>query len=513
MEEKRNLFDGLRFILISCLFLVLFRILYSTPIEIDGDSVGKWASATSIAAGIAHWEDLDVSHHSFRWGVLMPQILVSSILPGRYESYFILPIIFYGVFTVAGMTLIRNSVKHSVLAVPILFGVLASVDPISHVSASQMKTVVFGLFYFILAAYLFLLYLKKGRMIWLVISAALVFLAYGSHITYLLFAAGLIIVMVGHHRDYVGAVIFCVTLGALLSFETLITGTVLAFEGFTSSRLEHLMTGVTHQPVTRARGSGAPLQYMDLLTRWRLLPKFDLAICVAYLYGTLMLFRKHVRREMPIAIWICYYSAGVYALAVSVPITSFDPLRLAMALHTRYLAPVFPLMMIFVVWLVDYHMALVRTWPKIVLPVLIGLTSLGFIYGSVAYRCAPEISNDSYTDLIEGTYCRIFRYTQNQNIYPAPDRFLLKAQEYYQDFSEDYRSGVVSLFGGTRIGVLSALIEFDSKEARFVETPNGWFSIDGSDKEFCVMELGQVDRPLDNYRSCGSQPMSRELFN
>jgi hypothetical protein len=170
-------------------------------------------------------------------------------------------------------------------------------------------------------------------------------------------------------------------------------------------------------------------------------------------------------------------------------------------------------MMIFVVWLVDYHMALVRTWGKIVLPVLIGLTSLVFVYGSVAYRCASESSNDSYTDLIEGTYCRIFRYTQNQNIYPAPDRFLLKAQEYYQDFSEDYRSGVVSLFGGTRIGVLSALIEFDSKEARFVETPNGWFSIDGSDKEFCVMELGQVDRPLDNYRSCGSQPMSRELFN
>ncbi len=405
MEEKRNLFDGLRFILISCLFLALFRILYSTPIEIDGDSVGKWASATSIAAGIAHWVDLDVSHHSFRWGVLMPQILVSSILPGRYESYFILPIIFYSVFTVAGMALIRNSVKHSVLAVPILFGVLASIDPISHVSASQMKTVAFGLFYFILAAYLFLLYLKKGRMIWLVISAALVFLAYGSHITYLLFAAGLIIVMVGHHRDYVGAVIFSVTLGALLSFE------------------------------------------------------------------------------------------------------------IAMALHNRYLAPVFPLMMIFVVWLVDYHMALVRTWPKIVLPVLIGLTSLGFFYGSVAYRCAPEISNDSYTDLIEGTYCRIFRYTQNQNIYPSPDRFLLRAQEYYQEFSEDYRSGVVSLFGGTRIGVLSALIEFDSKEARFVETPNGWFSIDGSDKEFCVMELSQVDRPLDNYRSCGSQPMSRELFN
>ena len=511
-EERSHHLRVIRFTLVSALILMGVRIVFSTPIEIDGDSVGKWISATALASGVT-WPSLETSHHTLRWAILLPQMAVSTILPGRYESYFVLPIMFYSFFTAIGMAFIRNHLNQKLLVAPIFLGVLITIDPISHVMASQLKTVSFGLFYFILANVFLAIYVRGGKKQWLLAGAVLVFFSYGSHITYLLFAAGPLFVIVGHRRDYSGGVIFLLSLLALIAFESVVIGLLLGSGIDDGGRLNHLMSGATHQPVRLARGSGPPLEFLDLFVRWRLVPKFDLVIGIAYCCGVILLCQKRIRQEMPAVIWFCFYSGGVYALAVSAPVVGFDPLRLAMGLHTRYLAPAFPLMLIFVVWLIGYYAESMRTWGKIILPAFTVFTSLGFISGCVVYRCASEISPDSYPDLIEESYCRIFRYAQNQNIYPAPDRFLLKAQEYYQEFSEDYRSGVVSLFGGTRIGVLSALIEFDGKGARFVETPNGWFSIDGSDKEFCVMELGQVDRPLDNYRSCGSQPMSRELFN
>ena len=498
--------------MLSVLILIGVRIVFSTPIEIDGDSVGKWTLGSVLASGET-WSSIEVSHHSLRWAIVFPQTLVSILLPGRYESYFVLPVIFYSVFTVVGMTFIRNNLDREVQVAPLLLGVLITIDPISHVMASQLKTVAFGLFYFILAAASLATYVRTDEKRWLIAGGILVFLSYGSHLTYLLFAVGPLIFIAGHRRDYLGGLIFLLVPIGLIVFESLVTMLFLGSGVGDGARLSHLMAGNTHQPVTTARGSGAQLAVMDLFSRWRLVPKFNLAIVLAFFCSAILLLRKQFRREMPPVIWFCFYSGGVYALAVSAPIVSFDPLRLAMALHTRYLAPAFPLMTMFVVWCVGHYLRPLEYRGKIILSAITIFVSLGFISGTTAYRCDSEISSGSYTRFIEASYCRLFRYAQNQNVYPAPDRFVLKAQEYYLGFSEDYRSGVVSLFGATRIGVLRELIKFSDQSARFVETPNGWYSIDGSDKKFCVMELGQVEQAMDNYRSCGPQPASREIFN
>ena len=114
---------------------------------------------------------------------------------------------------------------------------------------------------------------------------------------------------------------------------------------------------------------------------------------------------------------------------------------------------------------------------------------------------------------IEGLYCHAFRYTQNQNVYPAPDAFIFKAQAYYEKFSKDYVDGKIDLFGVTRISILSSLFKFKEQVVQFIKTPNGWYSIDGQDKEWCVMELGQTNNVENNYRQCLGKKMKRTVFN
>ena len=55
---------------------------------------------------------------------------------------------------------------------------------------------------------------------------------------------------------------------------------------------------------------------------------------------------------MPPGIWLCFYGASIYGVAISFPVIGLSPIRLALDLHSRYLALFFPLASVFVVWLV-----------------------------------------------------------------------------------------------------------------------------------------------------------------
>ena len=125
MNRQKNSYHlgTVLFCALSGLILIGVRVVFSTPIEIDGDSIGKWISATALGSG-EDWANIEVSHHSLRWAILVPQALVSTLLPGRYENYFLLPIIFYSVFTVVGMIFIRNNLDREVQVAPLLLGVL-----------------------------------------------------------------------------------------------------------------------------------------------------------------------------------------------------------------------------------------------------------------------------------------------------------------------------------------------------------------------------------------------------
>jgi len=507
---NRSQLAYLSFLSISLLSVVIFRTIYSTPIEIDGDSVGKWFSAYSLAGKVG-WEEMGESHHELRWAIILPQIIISTILPERYESYYVLPIVLYSIFTTLCMATVYEGEKQRKLGMAFVLGVLLCIDPISHVMASQLKTVAFGLFYFVLGVFALSHYIKVNDHRWLVLSAILFFFAYGSHITYLIFSIAPVLVLVVNLGRYRDALIFIGAFALLFAAEMLLTGIVL--DGSPSGgRVTHLLAGVTHQTVTTARGSGSGLNYWDLISRWKLLPKFDLLIFFAYVMSSLLLFKNQLRRSVPVGIWMFFYASGAYAFVIAFPIVEVNPLKLAFALHNRYLAPVFPLAMVFLVWLFGYGFQTLRKLSNI-LPVVIGiLIAIGFWSASNKYRCIEEIAVGTYPDKLERSYCKLFRYSQNQNIYPSPDRFLFGANRYYEQFRRDYLDGKVSLFGKTRVGVLGQLITIYKKDATLIKTPNHWYSVDGTDKDQCVMELGQTSIPEQNYRSCRGRMMGRDVF-
>jgi hypothetical protein len=499
------------FFLALAVVVIITRLVYSVPIEIDGDSVGRWLAAQSIAENVG-WQGINLSHQTLRWSILLPQALVSYLLPNRYESYYLLPILLYSVFTILSMVIVTNGREPNSYLLAVLLGVLLTIDPISHVMASQLKTVVFGLIFFVFAVFATAQYLQTRSMIFVVVGALSIFAAYGAHITYIVFGVGPFLALIIISKDYKASLVFVASLLLFLLGELVIT-TLLLDETGSGGRLGHIVSGVSHSPVSKPRGSGDYLQYVDLFSRWRLVPKFNLIIVVAYLVAATMLFDKRIRKDVPNVIWMFFFTSGLYCLAVSAPIVNLEPLKLALALRTRYLAPVFPLMSVFVVWMLGRVGQVFPKWSTGALIALIGLNAAAFLYGSSVYSCDREISRVAYHDLVEETYCRTFRYSQNQNIYPAQNLFIFKAQSYYQQFNKDYHAGMVSLFPGTRISVLSDLIKFDRESSSFQETPNGWFSVNGEDKRWCVMELGQVDHVRDNYRECVGREANRQVFD
>ena len=139
-----------------------------------------------------------------------------------------------------------------------------------------------------------------------------------------------------------------------------------------------------------------------------------------------------------------------------------------------------------------------------------------FVFGSVAYKCEDEILDMSIpfgAGILEKQYCRVFRYSQEQNIYPSPDMFVYHSNKYYAKFADDYMTGKVALFGKTRIGPFRDFIRARYPDALFKETPGGWFTVDGKEKERCVMELGQYRRVEENYRYCLGKKMDRSVFD
>ena len=67
------------FMIATVLVLIAFRILYSTPIEFNTESFFKFAIGQQIAE-TRNWFLLLDDHHSLRWGVVIPQIIINLFL-------------------------------------------------------------------------------------------------------------------------------------------------------------------------------------------------------------------------------------------------------------------------------------------------------------------------------------------------------------------------------------------------------------------------------------------------
>ena len=498
------------FLLLGLLTVLAFRVVYSVPIEFNGESIRKWEVGRQLVDS-GQWQLLLEDHHQLRWSVVIPQLFVGWMFPNSWFGYYITPIAFWSLFVVACLGFFRKE-RHS-LPLGMLFLVVIAVEPLDHAMASQVNSGAFGLLYVVCGIYALLSYDRTTKWIYLLLASIAFFFAYGAHLTYAVFFGAPILFLFFNRRDFKGIVLFLSMLAALLGLEALILSMMSGGE-VQGGRLAEVMKmktwGDSMMGSTGWKGKES-YELHHFIDRWRMLPKYSLMVGVMFIVATGALMSPRLRKEMPNGVWLCFYAAGIYGVAVSAPIIGFQPLQLALDLHSRYLAPFFPLAAVFVVWVLG---AILQNILGKRAGVFLGFGSVlffsVFVVGSINYRCTAEISSTGRlgTDFsMENLYCRVFRYTQEQVIYPSPNVFALRADQYYSAFADDYVSGRVALYGHTRIGAFRWFVRAQYPSAEFLETPNGWFSIDGEDKPMCVKELGQFARVEDNYHACGGVKM------
>ncbi len=507
------------FLLLGLLIVLAFRVVYSVPIEFNGESIRKWEVGRQLVDS-GQWQLLLEDHHQLRWSVVIPQLFVGWTFPNSWFGYYITPIAFWSLFAIACLGFFRKE-RHS-LPLGMLFLVVIAVEPLDHAMASQVNSGAFGLLYVVCGIYALLVYDRTTKWIYLLLASLAFFFAYGAHLTYAVFFGAPVLFLFFNRRDIKGIVLFLSMLAALLGLEALILSMVSGGE-VQGGRFAEIarrktwgsvdpITGIDNTTMGSTRWKGAePYAVHHFFDRWRMLPKYSLMAGVMFIVATGALMSPRLRKEMPNGVWLCFYAAGIYGVAVSFPIIGVQPLQLALDLHSRYLAPFFPLAAVFVVWVLG---AILQNILGKRAGVFLGFGSVllfsVFVVGSINYRCTAEISSTGRlgTDFsMENLYCRVFRYTQEQVIYPSPSVFALRADQYYSAFADDYVSGRVALYGHTRIGAFRWFVQAQYPSAEFLETPNGWFSIDGEDKPMCVKELGQFARVEDNYHACGGVKM------
>ena len=307
-----------------------------------------------------------------------------------------------------------------------------------------------------------------------------------------------------------------VTFIVLLGFETFLFS--LSNQPDVSGRFIDIIAGRSHRPTTSYRAGGG-YELIHFFQRWKLIPKYNVLLTVGFLIGGFGLVSKDIRCKMPNSIWLCFYAGAIYLLIMTFPIIGFKrppdwmqttspviPI-LALDLHSRYLTPFFSLAAIFVVWVwIKYIKKVSELLQKTVLIISLVMLSLIFFVGTTLWSCNEEIDGKTFKLLsdrgVEQLFCKGFRYSQEQNIYPAPNMFILRANRYYEKFNRDYLEGKVALYGGTRIGVFQEFIGVRYPNLEYLKNGAGWYSIDGAQKENCVKELGQVYEPSYNYHNC-----------
>lgn len=494
------------FFLLGLAALCLFRVIYSVPIEFNGESIRKWEVARQLAT-LGNWEVLLSDHHQLRWGVILPQVVFSWLISDHWFGYYLTPMLFWSLVVVGSIRLFDPG--SLILPVGLGYFIAVASEPLGHAMGSQFNSGAFGLLYVLCGIYALLGYVEKGRIGYLLLAALGFFCAYGAHLTFIVFAGAPIVFLLLINKDVRATAVFCIAFAILLGMEAVILY-VLSDGGIQGGRMVEVARmktwGDSMMGATHFRGQ-EPFELRHFIDRWRMLPKYSLAIGILFVVCSLSLLSPKTRSNIPDGVLLSFLVAGIYGIAVSFPIIGLNPIRLVLDLHSRYLAPFFPFAIVFIVWAFVFLLKSRMRSDAHLKGALYGLVLIGFAvfaWGSVSYRCADEVleSNKSNYSPANHTYCRFFRYSQEQNIYPSPDLFALNADSYYREFGQDYVTGGVALYGFTRIGAFVWFISAIYPDAKFIETKNGWFTVDGKEKPFCVKELGNFTAPSENYVDC-----------
>jgi hypothetical protein len=388
-------------------------------------------------------------------------------------------------------------------------------EPLNQLLSSQLSAQTFGLFFSALGVLLGLFYFENSNYRYLVTAAVSFFIAYGAHFSFLAFPFGFLLFLLINKRQYTGSTVFIFTLIGCLFVETL-TFNILSDWANWGGRLQILKDWGS---IISEAGKFLPdsprrdsLTLSDLtVLRWRLLPYYNKLALLVLLFIALGWLIPRVRRQAPPALQLLVYMAIWFGIVISFTIFEVSPVRAVFSPTVqRYSAPIMPFTLaIIVCTLAMVTRIYLSKYQSSIATVLIFLISSSFLFASTTERCQSESSDvlwsRDFRMNFKKTYCGMFRYVRSQNVIPTePTAFVLRAQEFYRNFSFDYIEGDVAVTGGELAPLFEILVKVADHDVRFVETPTGWYSVDGLEKVGCVLNLGATKKSRGDYSNCAT---------
>lgn len=361
--------------LIAALFLL--RSLVTFPIE-HGDAARKYFAAAEICR-TGDWSLLLLDHQTMRWSQLIPQVVVTWISGLRYEAAYILPLLAFSAYCASIVWMLRDrlDLRHSILLLAVLF-----VEPTALTHTGQLLNPPFGVAFSIMGV-IALVRSKNDHIGWLALSALMFFCAYGSHVTYVSFAAGGLFWLLWYDRSIGRAAWFAGFLLCLLLLETVAFNALSGGE-LTFGRLEALAKGPHAQA---AETILSPVPAHELLTRWLKIPAFDLVLVAGFLAcsGWFLLSRPALAGAPP---YLCcaMLSGGAFALFTTFAVLSLDPIRPMMPLRPMYLEPFYPYAAAASVYLFSRVERRIDTRWRLQLELTAGVLSAVLVFAYVASK-------------------------------------------------------------------------------------------------------------------------------
>lgn len=324
---------GVGLVLLLALGLALARSIVTFPIE-HVDAAFKYLAAADMVRGGGLAEMLQ-NHHTMRWSQVLPQVVVTWATGFRYEGLYLLPLLVFGL---TGALLWRGLQPVLSPMMQALLLALLFLEPVGLTHTGQLLNPPFGVAYALLAVSVLA---QPGPPNWprTVIAALAFFLAYGSHSTYLSFAAGGVawLLLVARRPGMAALLVFVLAL--LLLAETQVFNAI-AGAGLSGGRFESLATS-EHLALVANRFE--PVAALDLLTRWLRLPLFSLFAVLGFMSCVVWLaLDGAARRAAPPFLQLCILVGGAYAVAVTFAVVSITPLRPIQPLRVMYLEPFLP---------------------------------------------------------------------------------------------------------------------------------------------------------------------------
>jgi len=202
------------FILFLLLFLTLWvRLSTQMMIHTGVDERDYWYSAKALTQGLPY---PDLTHRTVRWSIILPVAAVQLVFGTHPVVYYIAPLL-NALLQVLLLYLLGRLLKSR------FTGVIASVFlvffPYQIRAASQVRPEIFSITYILITLYFFFIATRntgRKRIAWLLLSSAMMFLAYESKITNLFFLPGLFLCLLLYGDRY--RIRDCFVFGGLLLF-------------------------------------------------------------------------------------------------------------------------------------------------------------------------------------------------------------------------------------------------------------------------------------------------------